>query len=211
MPTTNDLRGTTRATMVLILVVSALYLANHGASASAQPALVSAGASDVVSVDDQPKLRTPATATIVPSPTWETLGTDAAVSHDETAVSVLAAPLDTPAELPITKPVLDRSVLSAERSVAFLDDFAEESAVWSTFTGEWAFVNGEFVQSNSNGYDFIVQLRHAVPSSFVASVDMRAISGDLGGGLILGQPELDAREGGYIIDFAGQGGFLRWG
>ena len=72
-------------------------------------------------------------------------------------------------------------------------------------------LDGEFVQTDGAGYDFIAQLAIDLPATYRVSVDMQAVDGALGGGILIGQPVLGSHRGATLIDFTDGGSFLRWG
>ncbi len=93
----------------------------------------------------------------------------------------------------------------------FFDDFADGSDAWTPLSGTWSDLDGAYVQSDGDGYDFISQLPIDLPPTYRVSVDMRAVDGALGGGILIGQPVLGSRRGATLIDFTDGGSFLRWG
>lgn len=93
---------------------------------------------------------------------------------------------------------------------AATDAFADST--WLPMSGTWEQVGGgAFLQTDPNGFDFIMQSESRVAPPYTYRATMLATSPELGGGLILGQPQLGERRGAWIVDFTGGGSFLRWG
>jgi hypothetical protein len=53
--------------------------------------------------------------------------------------------------------------------------------------------DGQYVQTDISGYDFISQYSELPPTEFIISVEMTALDGDFGGGIVLGQAVLGSR------------------
>lgn len=142
-----------------------------------------------------------------------TPSTDTAAAGPDTPEASADAPAepagnDTPVdEAPATDATDEPSALGG----LFSDGFDAERSEWSSMTGDWSVSDGQLVQSNADGFDFINQADIEVPDEYSVTVRMEAVSDWLGGGVVIGQPALGSRRGAYLIDFTAEGTFLRWG
>ncbi len=91
------------------------------------------------------------------------------------------------------------------------DDFSSDGDNWSPLAGNWDLDNGQYIQVDPAGFDLITQFNELPPDEFAISVEMTAVDADLGGGIVVGQPEFGSRNGSTLIDFTDAGRFLRWG
>lgn len=144
-------------------------------------------------------------------------GTEAEAPGIETS-AVVETPGEEPvecvpadAEVPVGTAVAEDTMSAPLADAWFFDDFAGGSDAWTPLSGTWTDLDGAFVQTDGDGYDFIAQLPIDLPPAYRVSVDMRAIDGALGGGIVVGQPVLGSRRGATLIDFTDGGSFLRWG
>ena len=104
------------------------------------------------------------------------------------------------------------SVDATEESTGDLaEGLVTSEDAWTVLTGDWEVVDGQMIQTRSEGFDYITQLTEETPSEYSIAVSLEALSSELGAGLILGQPNIGSRRGAWIVDFADGGSFLRWG
>lgn len=104
-----------------------------------------------------------------------------------------------------------RSSSEAPETVWRTDDFSSDGDNWSPLAGNWEIANGQYIQGDSAGFDLLTQFNDMPPDEFEVSVEMTAVDSDLGGGIMIGQPEFGSRRGSTLIDFTDAGRFLRWG
>jgi hypothetical protein len=95
--------------------------------------------------------------------------------------------------------------------VAGVDNFDTKTENWSPLAGQWRFVNGEYQQLDSAGFDFITQYAIQPASRFSVSVKMRSIEGDLNAGVMIFQPVKGKRNGATLVDLSNSGTYIRWG
>jgi hypothetical protein len=91
------------------------------------------------------------------------------------------------------------------------DDFSGDSSQWKPLSGTWQITDGVYQQVDASGFDLISRFTGAVPASYTLEVRLRATSGPLHAGVIVGQPTPGTREGATMIDLTDNGTYLRWG
>ncbi|MEM7285536.1 MAG: hypothetical protein AAF480_04220 [Actinomycetota bacterium] len=95
--------------------------------------------------------------------------------------------------------------------VIYQDSFDVATGDWLVMTGTWQAGDGSLRQTDPSGFDYINQLTVEMPAAYDITVTMQADGPELGGGVILGQPDPGSRRGAHIVDFTAGGSFLRWG
>lgn len=105
----------------------------------------------------------------------------------------------------------DAPPVSGGPSALVRDGFDAGDAAWTPLSGTWSIVDGRYVQSDATGYDFLSQFAADLPTEFAISIELTALDGPLGGGVMLGQPVIGSRRGATLVDFTDGGMFLRWG
>ena len=174
------------ATLALVSIFAAVQ----------QPGGTAIAADDIATSTSAPQ-----TASTLPAPDRAEAAAPSTTTPPPTS-STTTSTAEAPQEAPTTAP---------EASGSFADGFESEGSSWQPLTGTWAVVDGEMVQSDASGFDYINQLNAEVAAEFDLQVTMRATSPVLGGGVIVGQPAVGSRKGAYIVDFTSGGSFLRWG
>lgn len=139
----------------------------------------------------------------------EATGIDSAASVDAVDEVAVCAPIDT--AVAAGEAVAEDTMSAPATDAWFFDDFDDGSDAWTPLSGTWTGLDGAYAQTDGDGYDFITQLPIDLPTTYRVSVDMQAVDGALGGGILIGQPVLGSRRGATLIDFTDGGGFLRWG
>ena len=221
----------TAAVVVFVLLQSAGQETSGVATAADDRTVEQPSSDDPVAepAQDEPETEpTPATiavATHSPELTRNVVEVDAIAAPGATTrlpTTVLAGPAcvvpDT-AEAPETEAVATDAADAAstnEASTALagavhFDGFEDLDPTWQVLSGSWAIEDGRMVQSDTEGYDRIAGLGVAIPPQVRVDVQLQAISGQLGGGLVVAQPTPMTRAGAFMIDFTEGGRYLRWG
>lgn len=115
------------------------------------------------------------------------------------------------AAAPATSAPAAPATADSPTGASYTNDFEVDALGWASMTGSWTLADGKYVQADATGYDFISQYGALPPTEFSMSVEMTAIGGDFGGGIVVGQPLLGSRRSATLIDFTNSGMFLRWG
>lgn len=121
-------------------------------------------------------------------------------------VSGPAVVVVTATAIPVATPVV-----TAVPVVVSSSSFETNADRWTSLSGKWAVVDGTYVQSDVEGFDYLSVLDTPPLAAYRVSVRLRIDSGEMGGGFIYNMPDPTKRDGAQLIDFANQGKVLRWG
>lgn len=127
---------------------------------------------------------------------------------------VVAAPVDNTAPVaPESEPVSTTALPALDGDILMRDNFssaADGEPVWSTMSGQWQFINGAFVQQQTDAFDLSAAYLPRTFSDYIYRVVLEHAEGQ-GGGVLFNLPSTDSIAGGQMVRFAHDADILMWG
>ncbi|QPC84958.1 hypothetical protein G4Y79_11485 [Phototrophicus methaneseepsis] len=134
----------------------------------------------------------------------------------EQPIEQVTEPVVEPTDEPGSEPTLVTSApdpIDIEQQRLFGDSFegpAGGESLWLPITGNWAYQDGTFVQSQTDGFDLsaIYQRPVTYPMTMRATFQHRD---GVGGGVLFNIPAPDNKNGGHMIRYIDTGDVIAWG
>lgn len=96
-------------------------------------------------------------------------------------------------------------------STAFNDDFADgDTKGWQVLSGTWQNIDGTYQQTNISGSDF-GSVSPFASDHFSATVRLKRIDGDMGGGMYFNMAQPDKKSRSQMINYTQNGQAIQWG
>lgn len=89
------------------------------------------------------------------------------------------------------------------------DNASNGASLWMPFSGQWQFVDGSFIQSQTDGFDFAAGYNQAFGDATV-SVNLRHLQGQ-GGGILFTMESPNALRNSHLVRYVPDDNYLMWG
>jgi len=108
--------------------------------------------------------------------------------------------------------VVEQQVGSSEQTTMLADMFDSNGgeSLWRPISGDWSFVDGAYVQGQSNGFDLSTVYQQTFAYPLNISAIFRHQQG-AGGGLLFNLPSADNKSNAQMVRFFEDGNVLAWG
>ena len=116
-----------------------------------------------------------------------------------------------PVEEAVADPIIEPAAVEPLTAGVVASNFEADADGWAPLNGSWRVVEGQYVQEDASGFDYISMLDKAAFANYTVDTDLRYLGDGLSAGLVVGAPDVSSRAGAQIIDLTDQGSFLRWG
>lgn len=143
----------------------------------------------------------------------------AAESTDQSPAPVNAVTPQATDSLAAAPPAADsEAALAAQTAAApgevlYSDSFEGEpggESPWTIISGDWKFIDGDLVQTLTDGYDYSVGYRQPLTTPYTLRVALRHLSGS-GGGVLFNLSSPDSKNGAAMVRYFETGEMLIWG